>query len=173
LKEPRLSPRRHRQLLTTDLGVAGCRYVCTARPPTRSQTWRTFFANHFSNRTFMSPVRVADASGDDIVVNACDVSSRPTQLSINGSCVSVHWAVQCDVPFRSTFLAIPLWQDHLQGRTGAYNSTGRDPPTHPWLQRLASRHGILPCVPAVLFDRRHREVMLQREFSIRRSESPS
>ena len=119
------------------------------RPPNRSQTWRTFFANHFGHWAFISPLRVAAASGDDIVVNASDVSLRPTQLSINGSCGSAHWAVDCDVPLQSTSLGMRLRQDHLQDRTGAYKSTGRDPPPHPWLQRMAFGHRFLPCVPAV------------------------
>jgi hypothetical protein len=40
------------------------------RPTTRSQTWRTFFANHLGGQTFMSPVMFAGAHGEDIVVDA-------------------------------------------------------------------------------------------------------
>ena len=145
------APRIHGELLKLGIAISErtvSRYL-RGRPTTQSQTWRTFFANHFGDRTFISPLMFADASGNDIVVNASDVSLRPTQLSINGSCRSAHWAVDCDVPLQSTFLGMRLRQDHLQDRTGAYKSTGRDPPPHPWLQRLASGHGFLPCVPAV------------------------
>ena len=88
------APRIHGELLKLGFAISErtvSRYL-RGRPPTRSQTWRTFFANHFGDRTLTSPVMFAYASGDDIVVDASDVSFCPTQLSINGSCVSARWA---------------------------------------------------------------------------------
>ena len=145
------APRIHGELLKLGIAISErtvSRYL-RGRPTTRSQTWRTFFANHFADGAFISPVLLGDARGDDVVVDASDVSLRPAQLSINGSCGSAHWAVDCDVPLQSTFLGMRLRQDHLQDRTGAYKSTGRDPPPHQWLQRMAFDHRFLPCVPAV------------------------
>ena len=114
----------------------------SARPPTKSVTNLAYLLRE-PRRSL--GIRLAAegrrASGDDIVVNASGVSLRPTQLSINGSCVSARGAVDCDVPRRSMFLGMRLRQDHLQDRTGAFNSTGRDPPSPPWLQRMASGHG--------------------------------
>jgi hypothetical protein len=55
------------------------------RPPRRSQTWRTFFANHFGDPTPISPVMFPNARGDDVVVDASDGSLCPTQLSIGAS----------------------------------------------------------------------------------------
>ena len=86
------APRIHGELLKLGIAISErtvSRYL-RGRPTTQSQTWRTFFANHFGDRTFISPLMFADASGNDIVVNASDVSLRPTQLSINGSCGSAH-----------------------------------------------------------------------------------
>src|SRR5262252_8685054 len=57
------------------------------RPTTRSQTWRTFFANHFGGQTF-SPVMFADADDEAIAVDAAD-SFRPAP-SIDASYASVH-----------------------------------------------------------------------------------
>jgi len=50
------------------------------RPTTRSQTWRTFLANHFGGQTFVSPVMFADADDEDIVVDASDVSLPPNSV---------------------------------------------------------------------------------------------
>ena len=97
-----------------------------------------------------SIVGIAKGYGDaGAVARGSDVSFRPTQLSINGSCVSARWAVDCVLPLRSTLLGMRLQQDHLQDCTGACKSTGRDPPPHPQLRRMASGHGFLPCMPAV------------------------
>jgi len=73
------APRIHGELLKLGIAISErtvSRYL-RGRPPTRSQTWRTFFANHFGDRTFISPVMFADASGADIVVDTSDVSFRP------------------------------------------------------------------------------------------------
>ena len=81
------APRIHGELLKLGIGISErtvSRYL-HGRPTTRSQTWRTFFANHFGNQTFISPLMFADAHDDNIVVAACDLSfHRP----------SVDWAVR-------------------------------------------------------------------------------
>jgi len=59
------------------------------RPTTRSQTWRTFFANHFGGQTFISPVMFPEPHDEDIVVDASAVSLRPAP-SIDASCASIH-----------------------------------------------------------------------------------
>jgi len=164
-----------RELLKLGIAISErtvSRYL-RGRPPTWSQTWRTFFANRVGDRTFISPVIFADASGDDIVVDAFDVSFRPAQLSINGSCVSAQWAVDYGLPFQSRFLGMPLRQDQLQDRPGACKSTGRDPPPHPWLQRWRPAAGSFRVCLQYLCDRRHREAMLQHESKIGRAEFPS
>jgi hypothetical protein len=128
------------------------------RPPTRSQTWRTFFANHFGNRTFISPVMFADASGDDIV-DASDVSVRPTQLSINGSCVSAHWPSIAMFPSNQRFLECASGKiifRTVQAHTRARAGTRRIHGCNAWRPATGS-FGV--CLQ-YLFDRRHREVML-------------
>ena len=124
------APRIHGELLKLGIAISErtvSRYL-RGGPPTRSQTWRTFFANHFSDRTFVSPAMFADTRRDDIVVDTSDVSVRLTQLSINGSCVSARWSVDGGVPLQSTLLGMRLLQARFQDRAGAFKSKGRDPP---------------------------------------------
>jgi hypothetical protein len=153
------APRIHGELLKLGIGISErtvSRYL-RGRSPRRSQTWRTFFANHFGDPTLTSPVMSADARGDDIVIDASDVSFRTTQLPINGSCVSAHRAVDCALPLQPTFLGMHLRQDHLQDRGSACNRRSRDPP-HPWLQlRRRPATGSFRVCLQYLCDRRHRE----------------
>ena len=124
------APRIHGELLKLGIAISErtvSRYL-RGRPPTRSQTWRTFFANHFGDRTFVSPAMFANTRRDDIVVDASDVSVRLTQLSINGSCVSARWSVDGGVPLQSTLQGMRLPQARFQDRAGAFKSKGRDPP---------------------------------------------
>jgi len=122
------APRIHGELLKLGIAISErtvSRYL-RGRPPTRSQTWRTFFANHFGDRTLISPLMFADASGDDIVVDASDVSFRSAP-SIDASCASIHgpnidWVVHSDMP-----LGVRLSHNHLQNRPGARKSSGRAP----------------------------------------------
>jgi putative transposase len=85
------APRIHGDLLKLGLAIserAISRYPC-GRPTTRSQTWRTFFANHFCGQTF-SPLMFADAAVD---VSHGSFRSTP---SIDASCAFVHGAnVDC------------------------------------------------------------------------------
>ena len=131
------APRIHGELLKLGIAISErtvSRYL-RGRPPTRSQTWRTFFANHLGGPTVTSPVTFADARDDDVVVDSPDVSSRPTPLSTKESCASTRRAiVDRGRSIQPTFLGMGLRHDHLQDRTGARKSTGRGPPPHPWLQ---------------------------------------
>ena len=61
---------------------ARSRGICAARPTTRSQTWRTFFANHFGDRTFISPVMFADM--------IYDTSVSPVPSGLRGSIYEHH-----------------------------------------------------------------------------------
>ena len=91
------APRTHGELLKLGIAISErtvSRYL-RGRPPHRSQTWRTFFANHFGDPTPTSPVMFADARGDD-VVGASDVLSH--SIVDRGSCVPAHWAVDCGLP---------------------------------------------------------------------------
>jgi len=143
------APRIHGELLKLGIAISErtvSRYL-RGRPPTRSQTWRTFFANHFGDRTLISPLMFADASGDDIVVDASDVSFRSAP-SIDASCASIHgpnvdWVVRSD-----TSLGVRLSHSHLQNRPGARNSSGRDPPRHLRWQSASRRPGRFSLVRA-------------------------
>src|SRR5262245_21730828 len=85
------APRIHGELLKLGITISErtvSRYL-HGRPTTRSQTWRTFFANHLGGQTSLWPVRVADAHDEDIVVDASDLSLRRA-ASIDASCASSH-----------------------------------------------------------------------------------
>jgi len=129
------APRIPGELLKLGIAISErtvSRYL-RGRPPTRSQSWRTFFANHFGDRSLVSPVMFADATGDDIVVDAADVSLRPAP-SIDTSCASIHGPnIDC-VIHSDISLGVRLSHNHLQNRPGARKSSGRDPPWHLPLQ---------------------------------------
>jgi hypothetical protein len=64
------APRIHGELLKLGITISErtvSRHL-RGRSTTRSQTWRTFFANHLGGQTFISPVMVADAHDEDVVV---------------------------------------------------------------------------------------------------------
>src|SRR4029453_11678671 len=85
------APRIHGELLKLGITISErtvSRYL-RGRPTTRSQTWQTFFANHFGGQTFIAPVLWADAHEEDIVVHASDVSLRPAP-SIDSTSACAH-----------------------------------------------------------------------------------
>jgi hypothetical protein len=137
------APRIHGELLKLGIAISErtvSRYV-RGRPTTRSQTWRTFFANHLGDRTFISPAMFADAQDDDIVVDASDVSFRPAP-SMDGSCGSIHGpSVDRGRWLQHSSLGACLGQNHLQDRNGARKSSGRDPPRHRRLRLTSRRPG--------------------------------
>src|SRR5215831_11995707 len=74
------APRIHGELLKLGIAISErtvSRYL-RGRPTTRSQTWRTFVANHFGGWTF-SPMMFADSGDDVIAVDASDASFRPVR----------------------------------------------------------------------------------------------
>jgi hypothetical protein len=147
------APRIHGELLKLGIAISErtvSRYL-RGRPPTRSQTWCTFVANHLAGATLTSPAMFADARLDDVVVDFPLVSSCPTQFSINESCVCTHWTIiDRGRSLQPTFLGTRLRQDHLQDRTGARTGKGRDPPPHPWwATATAPGHGLVSCMPAL------------------------
>ena len=171
------APRIHGELLKLGIVISErtvSRYL-RGRPTPRSQTWRTFFANHLGNSRFISPVMFADARGDDVVVDASDLLSRPVPSSIDGSCASIHWAsVDWRRSLQYASLGVRLAQDHLQNRTGARKSTGRDTPRHLRLQLASRRPGRVffrPCLQC-LGDRRQCETIRPRDFAMAVSDSP-
>ena len=143
------APRIHGELLKLGITISErtvSRYL-HGRPTTRSQTWRTFFANLLGGQKFISPVMFADAHADDIVVDASDVSFRPAP-SIDSSSASIHrtsvdWGRSLRPP-----LGVHLGQHHFQDRTAEHTSSGRDPPRHLPLQPASRRSRRLAFVRA-------------------------
>ena len=67
------APRIHGELLKLGIAVSErtvSRYL-RGRRTARSQTWRTFFANHLGGQTTVSPVMFADMHHEDVVDDAC------------------------------------------------------------------------------------------------------
>jgi Homeodomain-like domain len=123
------APRIHGELLKLGIAVSErtvSRYL-HGRPTTRSQSWRTFFANHFG-QAFISPDMFADAPDEDILVDTSDLSFRPTR-SIDASYASIDGAsVDWGGRPNPRSLACDSVNNHLQHRPGARKSGGRDPP---------------------------------------------
>jgi hypothetical protein len=123
------APRIHGELLKLGIAVSErtvSRYL-QGRPTARSQTWRTFFANHLGD-PFMQPVS-SSAPGDDDIVDASGLSCRPIRLSLNGLSAASPLAVAAWAGSRRhTFLDGRLVQDDVHDRTNTRNRTGRDPP---------------------------------------------
>ena len=144
------APRIHGELLKLGIAISErtvSRYL-HGRPTTRSQTWRTFFANHLGGQTFISPVMFADAHDEDIVVDASDLSFRPA-ASIDASCASIHrTSVDWGRSLQPSSLGVRLGHNRLQDRTGARKSSGRDPPRHLPLQPASRRSRRLSFVRA-------------------------
>jgi hypothetical protein len=146
------APRIHGELLKLGIAVSErtvSRYL-QGRPTARSQTWRTFFANHLRD-PFMQPVS-SSAPGDDDVVDAAGLSCRPIRLSLDGfSAASPLAMVAWPGSRRHTFLDRRLVQDDVHDRTNTRNRTSRDPPLV--CRAQSGPHGVQP---AVLRPWRHR-----------------
>ena len=134
------APRIHGELLKLGITISErtvSRYLRRC-PTTRSQTWRTFFANQFGGQTLISPVMFADAHDDDFVVDRSDLSFRPAP-SIDASCASIHGRpIDWGRSHQLTSLGVSLGQHHLQDRTA--RST-RTPHTHPSMAPPTTSNG--------------------------------
>src|SRR5262245_59728725 len=145
------APRIHGELLKLGIAISErtvSRYL-SDRPTTRSQTWRTFVANHCGGQTF-SPMMFAGSGDAVIAVDASDASFRPVR-SIDASSIdgpNVDW----ERPIQPASLGVRLAQHHLQARTRVRQSGGRDPPRHLPLQpALTASSRTLSCPPQVIF----------------------
>ena len=134
------APRIHGELLKLGITISErtvSRYL-RGRPTTRSQTWRTFFANHLGGQTPISPVMFADAHEEDIVVDPCDLLFR-TAPSIDASRASIYRpSVDWGGPLQPSAAGARLGKNHLQNGTEARKSSGRDPPAPTVAARLAA-----------------------------------
>jgi hypothetical protein len=127
------APRIHGELLKLGITISErtvSRYL-RGRPTTRSQTWRTFFANHLGGQMSISPVMFADTHDEDVVDDASALSFRPAP-SIDASCAFIRGPiVDWGRSLQPSSLRVGFGQHYLQDRTGARKSSGRDPPRAP------------------------------------------
>ena len=144
------APRIHGELLKLGIAISErtvSRYL-HGGSTTRLQTWRTFFANHFGDQTFISPLMFADAHDEEIVVDASDLSFRPAP-SIDASCASIHTpSVDWGRSLRPSSLGARPGQNHFLDRSAAHTSRSRDPPRHLLLQPASRRSRRLSFVRA-------------------------
>jgi Homeodomain-like domain len=127
------APRIHGELLKLGIAVSErtvSRYL-QGRPTARSQSWRTFFANHLGDGAFMPPVMSPSAPGSD-VVDASDLSCWPVRSFIDDlSAANQSALVDWPGPHRFTCFGWRLVQDHVRDPTSARNQTCRAPPAAP------------------------------------------
>jgi hypothetical protein len=110
----------------------------------RSQTWRTFLANHIGTLAFASTVTSSFATSDDDV-DALVLPCRPVPPSRDGRYASNRWGlVDWPTSLRLTSLGWRVAQHQLRRRTRF--STGKDPPTS-WAATRAG--GLWVVVPYV------------------------
>jgi hypothetical protein len=126
------APRIHGELLKLGIAVSErtvSRYL-QGRPTARSQTWRTFFANHLGDVAFMPPVMSSSAPDDDVVdasgLSCCPVRSCFDGLAAANQSAVVDWLGS----HRHACVGWRLVHDHGGDRSSARNQTCRAPPLH-------------------------------------------
>jgi hypothetical protein len=130
------APRIHGEVLKLGIVVSErtvSRYLPN-RLTRRSQTWRTFLANHIGNLAFASTVTASFATSDDDV-DALVLPCRPVPPSRDRRYASNRWGlVDWPPSLQSTSLGWRVAQHQLRRRTRF--STGKDPPTS-WAVNLS------------------------------------
>jgi hypothetical protein len=146
------APRIHGELLKLGIAVSErtvSRYL-RGRPTKGSQTWRTFFANHFGGQTHISPVMFADAHDEDDVVDASDWSFRSApsvEVVVRfHSQPIVEWAVRSR-PRPSAYVSANIAFTTVQELASAAALTLRD--TCGCNQPRGDRTGLRSCAPTV------------------------
>ena len=167
------APRIHGELMKLGIAVSErtvSRYL-RGRPTARSQTCRTFFANHLGDLAFMPPEMSSSPPGDNYVVDASGLSFHPVPLSRDGLCAANQWAVvDWSGSRRAPCLGRRFVKDYVHGRTGARTRTGRDPPQHLRLQLAARRPSRFFVQASMgLCDRQPADHSRRREIAIGRS----
>src|SRR5262249_6883973 len=123
-------PRIHGELLKLGITISErtvWRYL-RGRPTTRSQTWRTFLANHFAGQ--IAPVMFAEADHEHIVVDASDVSLYRAP-SIDARHAALHGpTVASGRSLQPSSIDVSVGQQHFRDRIETRKSSGRAPPAH-------------------------------------------
>lgn len=133
------APRVHGEWLKLGITISErtvSRYLPDRRTR-RSQTWRTFFANHVGNLAFASTVTSSFATSDDDA-EASVLPCRPPR-PWEGPYASSQWGWgDCPPSIRSTSLSWRIPQTRVHPRTHARFTSGKDPP-NTWAVNLCSR----------------------------------
>jgi hypothetical protein len=144
------APRIHGELLKLGIAVSErtvSRYL-QGRPTARSQTWRTFFANHLGDGAFMPTVKSLSAPGDGDAVDTSGLPGWPVR-SCSGAVSAANRSAVVDWLGRGSRLV----QDHGCDRSSARNQTCRAPPLRlqvaiaVYSQRFFVRADISPLQP--------------------------
>ena len=151
------APRIHCELLKLGIAVSErtvSRYL-RGRLTTRSQTWRTFFANHFGGQTVISPVMAADPHDGNDAIDASEVSF--TQLRCSECVVRLPFPGRLWIGLFAPGLVPSACASANITAVTLRNTCGCNQPR-------GAGAGFRSCTPAVpLRDRRQREIYLPRE----------
>jgi hypothetical protein len=122
------APRIHGELLKLGFIVSErtvSRYLPDRRTR-RSQTWRTFLANHIGNLAFASTSSLPTSDDD---VDAATLPFRPDSPLPDGQCAPIHSGLIDRAPLvQPPSLDWCVAQDQLHRHTPVRIGSGRDPP---------------------------------------------
>ena len=131
------APRIHGELLKLGMTISErtvSRYL-RGRPTTRSQTWRTFFANHFVDQ--ISPVMSGDSDEWNVSVDASDVASfRVPPIEAAHAWLLAETAVSGLSQQPMSLGVDGVSPQHRRARTPMRTSSGRGPPEPLLLRRV-------------------------------------
>jgi hypothetical protein len=125
------APRIHGELLKLGLVVSErtvSRYLGNSRIAP-SQTWRTFFANHFDQLAVTSPVMFCGGSDEEHDIDACGGLPRRDSVSGERSYVRDQWSpVPWHLSPQRTLIDRRIGQAHIHHRRCEDSCSGNDPP---------------------------------------------
>jgi hypothetical protein len=137
------APRIHGELLKLGFTVSErtvSRYLPDRRTR-RSQTWRTFLANHTGNLACISTVTASFATSH-ADLRASVLPCRRVPLSHDGQYASNHWASVDWPPSRqSTSVAWRVVQTQIPRRAGSRFKSGKDPPNYAGRDQVPAASG--------------------------------
>jgi hypothetical protein len=125
------APRIHGELLKLGLVVSErtvSRYLGNSRIAP-SQTWRTFFANHFDQLAVTLPVMFCGGSDEEHDIDACGGLPRRDSVSGERSYVRDQWSpVPWHLSPQRTLTDRRIGQAHIHHRRCEHSCSGNDPP---------------------------------------------
>jgi hypothetical protein len=135
------APRIHGELLKLGIAVSErtVSLYLRGRPTTRSQTWRTFLANHLGHETFSSLRMSSDPDGDNVVVDGLS-PVVPASAVVTRCVVRLHALAACGLAsFAPTRVSWRTPRSRSRSRPDRHAKTQRPGPAGQLRLQLASR----------------------------------